>query len=263
MRFSSLFSHLGELIFPSRCIICREPVGRDTAFCHACEAEYRREILSECGICGRVLSECACSNAFLSKHGVRRMVKLFRYRPSETHEHSFNLLLYRLKHQNVRAPRDFLAARLAEALKASVGAPVPAVITYVPRTVRERRKYGFDQSEQLAKALSVQTGLPFAPLLFRRKKASPQKNMRSAEERMKNAEGSYMPRTEEGLNGKTVFLLDDTVTTGASVAACARILRKMGAKEIIAVAPFISFRPKNLHFEHMKNTREERYYAKK
>lgn len=209
------------------------------------------------------MSECACSNAYLSRHGVKRMVKLFRYRPSEARDHSFNLLLYRLKHQNVKAPRVFLAKCLASALKASIGAPAPAVITFVPRTVRERRKYGFDQSEELAKALSEQTGIPFAAFLTRRKKASPQKKMRSAEERMENAKASYLLKSCESLRGKTVFLLDDTVTTGASVAACAHLLRKMGAREIIAIAPFISFRQSNLYFVHRKNTREERYLTKR
>ena len=191
------------------------------------------------------------------------MIKLFRYRPSDTHEHSLNLLLYRLKHHYVKDIHTFIAALLSDALARSVEMPPDALITFVPRTLREKRKYGFDQSAEIAKALSEKNGIPFASLLRRRKHTVPQKKMRSTEERLKNAKESYMAQGEVSLSGKTVLLIDDTVTTGASVAACARILRKMGAKEIIAVAPFISVRHKNLHYEHIKNSREERFYQKR
>lgn len=250
-------------MIPKRCYACREHVARSEDFCPLCAEEYRKELLAECGICGRVLSECSCPTPFLSKHGVKRMVKLFRYRPSETGEHSLNLLLYRLKHDNVASLRAFVARDLSLALQRSVGIPAPAVITFVPRAVREKRKYGFDQSKELAKALSEETGITFAELLKRGKHTPPQKKLRSTEDRINNAKASYLPASEDSLKGRTVLLLDDTVTTGASIAACAHILRKMGAKEIIAIAPFLSYRHKNIAFAHQKNTREERFYAKK
>ena len=137
------------------------------------------------------------------------------------------------------------------------------MITFVPRTVRERRKYGFDQSKEIAKALSERTSIPYAELIKRCAKAAPQKKMKSTEERLQNARASYRAASNDSLKGKTVFLIDDTVTTGASISVCASILRKMGAREIIAVAPFLSYRHKNIHFEHMKNSREERFYVKK
>ena len=210
-----------------------------------------------------MLCECFCPTPYLSKHGVKRHIKLFRYRPSETHKHSLNLLLYRLKHDNVSLLRDFLAQDLKEAMEKTLGKTDDAVITFVPRTVREKRKYGFDQSKELAKALAKKTGIPFLVLLKRTAKTPPQKKLRSTEERIKNAKASYAPACKENLRGRTVFLLDDTVTTGASLSACAHILRSMGAKEIIAISPFLSYRHKNIAFEHEKNSREEKFYAKK
>ena len=263
MSISSLFTRFFDLAIPKRCAVCRELVPKNSALCPACEEEYKKERLAECGICGHLLCECACPTPYLSKHGVKRLVKLFRYRPSDTHGHSLNLLLYRLKHDNVSALRDFLAEDLKAAMDKTVGRPLPAVITFVPRTVRERRKYGFDQSGELAKALAKKTGIPFAVLLKRAAKTPPQKKLRSTEERIKNAKASYAPACEENLRGRTVFLLDDTVTTGSSIAACAHILRTMGAREIVAIAPFLSYRHKNIAFEHAKNSREERFYAKK
>ena len=262
MSISDLISRLFDFLNVRRCLVCREPIAKTQDLCPECFAVYKKELSAECGICGKRLCECSCSNALLSKHGVKRMVKLFRYRPAETDEHSLNLLLYRLKHHYIKDLHTFMAQHLAEALEACIGTPKPCVITFVPRTVREKRKYGFDQSAEMAKALSLRTGIPFAALLRRNRRASPQKKMRSAEERIKNAKDSYLTASAEDLRGKTVFLLDDAVTTGASIAACAHLLRKMGAKEIIAVAPFISFRHKNIHFEHMKNSREERFYLK-
>jgi len=190
-------------------------------------------------------------------------VQLFRYRPSDTHKHSLNLLLYRLKHDNVSVLRDFLAEELKTAMDKTVGKIAHSVITFVPRTAKEKRKYGFDQAGELAKVLSKKTGIPFAALLKRTAKTPPQKKLRSTEERVKNAKASYTSACEENLRGRTVFLLDDTVTTGASLSACAHILRTMGAREIIAISPFLSYRHKNIAFEHAKNSREERFYVKK
>ena len=263
MGILSLASRFFDFAIPRRCAVCREPVCKDTALCPECKEEYLKERLSECGICGRVLSECSCPTPYLSKHGVKRLIKLFRYRPSDTHAHSLNLLLYRLKHDNVSSLRDFLAEDLKAAMDKTVGKVAPAVITFVPRTVKEKRKYGFDQSKELAKSLSKKTGIPFAVLLKRAGKTPPQKKLRSTEERVKNAKASFLPACKENLRGRTVFLLDDTVTTGASLSACAHVLRVMGAREIVAVSPFLSYRHKNIAFEHAKNSREERFYAKK
>ena len=263
MSISSLFSRFFDFAIPTRCAVCREPISKNSALCPECKEEYDKERLAECGICGRRLCECFCPTPYLSKHGVKRQIKLFRYRPSETHKHSLNLLLYRLKHDNVSLLRDFLAQDLKAAMEKSLERIAPAVITFVPRTVREKRKYGFDQSKELAKALAKKTDIPFLVLLKRTAKTPPQKKLTSTEERVKNAKASYAPACKENLHGRTVFLLDDTVTTGASLSACAHILRSMGAKEIVAISPFLSYRHKNIAFEHAKNSREETFYAKR
>ena len=256
-----LYSVVGALGV-RKCYVCREPISKDACLCAPCYEAYLLEKKWECGICGMPLSECLCSNAYLSSHGIKRMIKLYRYRP-DSENHRLNLLLYRLKRSYVRGIHVFLAEDLAAAVRRTLPSRTNAVVVSVPRTPRAKRKYGFDQSACLGKALAEEMGIPYLAALAREKRARAQKKLRGVTERESNVRDSYRLLTDESLKGRTVLLLDDTVTTGASMAECARMLRRLGAREIIAVSPFISFRHPNLFYEQKKNTREEVFVVKK
>ena len=253
---------LSELLGVRRCLFCRLPIGKDGWLCEACEEAFDEEKRWECGACGSLLSECECSSPYLSTHGVRRLIKLYRYRPDT--DARVNLLLFRLKRQDYRAIRLFLADELASSVRRVIEkGKGEYLLTYVPRTASARRRYGFDQSKELAQALSERLSLPYETLLCRSDAARKQKRLRSRAERIQNARESFLPATSASLTGRHILLLDDTVTTGASLAACAYVLRKMGAREVIGVSPFVSFRHKNLRIEQEQNSRLEKYYKSK
>ena len=253
---------LMDALVVRKCYVCREPIAKSDSLCPLCQEAYRIEKKWECGKCGQPLSACLCSNKYLSEHGIKRMVKLYRYRP-DSEEHRLNMLLFRLKRSAVSGIHDFLAEDLAASVKQTLPSLGNAVVTNVPRTKRAVRRYGFDQSACLARALARTLKLSYIAALERERSSKTQKNLRSAAEREKNVRDSYRLLTKESLKGRTVLLVDDTVTTGASMAECARMLRRLGAREIIAVSPFISFRHPNLFYEHKKNTREESFVFKK
>lgn len=171
-----------------------------------------------------------------------------------------NLLLYRLKRNYVKDIHAFVAEDLKASIRSLLELPEKTLIVSVPRTRQAKKKYGFDQSEALAKALAERLGAPHLAVLKRNKNAKVQKKMHGVGEREENARGSYLPDEKYTLRGCTVLLLDDVITTGATVAECARVLRKMGAARVIAVSPFISFRHPNLVYEQKKNSREERFF---
>src|SRR4029079_18198969 len=94
---------------------------------------------------------------------------------------------------------------------------------------------GFNQAEEIARPLAARLGLSCLPALRRRRSTSAQSSL-SRPERLRNLRGVFQPRRRfaSRLQGKCVLLVDDVVTTGATLAAAPAALREAGAMEILA-----------------------------
>ena len=110
-----------------------------------------------------------------------------------------------------------------------------ALIAFVPRSRQAVRVEGFDQSERMARALSQLLGIDAKCVLARSGRSHEQKKLGGAA-RMKNAAGKFVCTDPVAIKGKYVFLYDDVVTTGASMAACVKELRAAGVRGVIGVA---------------------------
>jgi ComF family protein len=126
-----------------------------------------------------------------------------------------------------KEPRPRLARVLAERFfwttsQSSILVPVPAHSLH-------KRQRGWDPVLKLAKVLSKKTGWPLVCALRRRPTVS-QKSLYRAE-RFINADKSYL-LTRKSVEQKICWLVDDVVTTGATVQACAALLKKAGATEV-------------------------------
>ena len=109
------------------------------------------------------------------------------------------------------------------------------VIVAVPLHRRRLRTRGYNQSELLARELSKITGLPSAKgLLARVKDAPPQVEAATRSQRRTNVEGSY--EVTGDVTGRRVLLIDDVVTTGATMSSCAAALKQAGAASVWGLA---------------------------
>lgn len=124
--------------------------------------------------------------------------------------------------------RRDLVAWLATQLVARTDAPAGSVVTWAPTGVRRRRARGYDQAELLARALARRWGLRCAGLLLRR--PGPAQAGRTAQERRDNPSFAATRACPE-----VVVLVDDVVTTGATITAAARALRAGGSSTVHAV----------------------------
>jgi predicted amidophosphoribosyltransferase len=135
-------------------------------------------------------------------------------------------LVARLKYRNARASVGYLARGMA----ALVVRGEVDVVTWAPTTPARLRARGFDQARLLARGVARRLALPCRPLL--RRLPGPGQTGRDAAARYAGPE--FAPR--RSLRGARVLLVDDVVTTGATVSAAARALRSAGAGEVRVVA---------------------------
>lgn len=247
MNYKEIYKRLIYYVAVPKCACCREILDyEDRALCRACAEEYNNVKLGNCSVCSRTYDECTCSNEYLEKHMVKRLVKVFRYKRSlfEVEKVPPNELLYVIKREKRRDIIDLLSDELVRSIKANIKY-TDFIVTNVPRKRSRAVKYGLDHSKELAKAVAKKLGLDYVESL-RSNLDVAQKKTHGAE-RMKNAKFDYRKRTPD-LKGKRVFLVDDIVTTGASMGNCAMLLRGLGAKEVVGVCVSVAFKDKYTPF---------------
>lgn len=108
-------------------------------------------------------------------------------------------------------------------------------ITWVPLSSRRKHSRGYDQAQLLALELSRRTGIPCVRLLRKIRNNPAQSGTGGRAERKANVAGLYRAVSPDQIAGKRILLVDDIVTTGATLSECASMLRKAGAADVCAV----------------------------
>ena len=109
------------------------------------------------------------------------------------------------------------------------------LITWAPLGRKRLRRRGYDQARLLAEALAERLGLPCSQLLVKTVENPPQSGSGSAEKRRANVSGVYRVSDPALVRGRRILLVDDIVTTGATISECARILKAAGARSVSAM----------------------------
>jgi ComF family protein len=150
-------------------------------------------------------------------------------------DEALNRIIRRLKRIPDRLAFAYFAAVLSKPLTAlaeSRGFTAEnTVVTYIPRSKKMILRDGYDQARLFAKAVGRRMHYPVQPLLIRLKHGKQQKYLR-IDERIENVKGMFEASKRYSCNGKKVIIVDDLVTTGATVSEAARILYEAGACEI-------------------------------
>ena len=138
-------------------------------------------------------------------------------------------LILQLKFHRLRAATDAAAELL---LRAAHEWPEVQLVTCVPVAASRHRERGYNQSELLAKAVARRLGLPYHPLLGRL--TTTHQIGLDRRSRFEQVHGAFYAL--RGLEGQQVLLVDDVVTSGATLSACAEALRGAGAGSVWAAA---------------------------
>lgn len=220
-----------NLLFPPRCPSCHGYVEAEGNFCAECFAKLRLIESPCCAVCGTPFSfptatDTVCPTCLATPP------EYDSARAALVYDAISAPLVSALKFNDQWANLDryiTLMLRAGGALMEDVD-----VIAPVPLHWRRLLRRKFNQSALLAFGVSKRLGIPCDPQLLQRTRyTKPQMRMKR-EERLKNVTRAFAVTEgkEEMLRNKTVLLMDDVVTTGATVNACAKALIRAGAKQV-------------------------------
>jgi ComF family protein len=226
-----------DLLFPPQCAICGR---RGAMLCARCLAAVRPPDAQRCARCATPLPEDAHGTSVPAGRCAacqgQPPVALAGLRVAARYEDTLRLAIIELKfHRQRRLAEplgDLLAGAAAPLLQlADVVAPVPLH----PARQRER---GFNQAELLARRCGQRLGRPVRADLLRRVRATPSQVRLTAAERHANMQGAFvaMPGALGRIADRTVLLVDDVCTSGATLAAAAAALHEAGAAAIWGAA---------------------------
>lgn len=239
--FRELRGALLGVVFPAGCLLCRQLLTEPTRLpiCNACLDSFEPIGYSVCDICGGPIAPTLLD---LAQHrALCRGCKNEQDRPF-AFERARSWTLYRgkivsaillLKFEDIQPLGLFFARLLAglalrERFQADVVVPVPL------HRQRERER-GYNQAALIAKPLAKLLGLPYKPILLTRVLPRPDKQILSIDERWKSVRGAFATRPGSRIDNQRVLLVDDVLTTGATLDSCAKTLRAAGAQSVLGL----------------------------
>ncbi|HWP82202.1 MAG TPA: ComF family protein [Bacteroidota bacterium] len=211
-----------DFLYPPACISCRSPhLNGQRHVCPSCWQQIDR-IHAE----HRLYTE---TKAKLLESGVvGEVVSLFVFEKEGVFQH----IAHALKYQGCESLGLELGRQLGQAIL-DTGLEADAVIP-VPLHKRKLRERGYNQAELLALGVSSATSIPTESKAVRRKKYTQTQTKLTIEEREKNMEDAF--EVVGAVDGRRLILVDDVITTGATITSCARELKSAGASGIIAAS---------------------------
>ena len=209
---SELGERLLELCFPTRCCFCRRLSGRGRPVCRACAVKYPDLLPAQRE---RALSpRLRCLSPLRYEGEVRGSLLRFKFRNRPGYAAAY---------------ANFMRKCLDES-----GVSCDS-ITWVPLSARRLRERGYDQARLLAEELARTLGRPCVRLLEKTRHTKAQSSLRTREQRRENVRGVYRALDPGQIAGRRILLVDDIVTSGATMCECARVLRAAGAADVVCV----------------------------
>ncbi len=229
------------MVFPAPCRVCDATLTNASRIpvCPACLNSFEPLSGAGCQTCGRpFVSDVAVATGATQPlcHLCRRDVYHFdRARSFAVYSDTMVRAIVLLKYHAVTPLGGWFASRLAEMVARDPEAFAADVVVPVPLHAMRLRERGYNQAELIARPLAKRLGLPLRPVLLVRTKPRPEKLKLTRKERWLTVRGAYAMRADTKIDKVRVLLVDDVFTTGATLDACARVLRQAGASRVVAL----------------------------
>ncbi|MBR5456795.1 MAG: ComF family protein [Bacteroidaceae bacterium] len=207
-------SDLLDIIFPRHCCVCGELLSaQETDICLNClyalpriEAESRKDI----------------EHIFWGKIDIERATSYIYYHKGSP----YNNLIHTLKYHGRPIVGERLAYIAAKELQESGFFDGIDIIVPLPLSRKKKRKRGYNQCDYISDGISRATGIPVAKNTVKRTISNETQTHKNRDERWKNVEGIFSVAAPSCLEGRHILLVDDILTTGATLASCAKTIKE-------------------------------------
>ncbi|MGE4276641.1 MAG: ComF family protein [Lawsonibacter sp.] len=210
-----LWTGMLDLLFPPRCPFCQKILEDPRSLlCPDCRSGL--PWLTGRAAERKVDFSDGCFSPLAYRDGVPEAIRRYKFSRVQAYGLPFGVLLAHCIQENLDE--------------------LPDGVTWAPLSRHRLRERGFDQAELLARVAGRELSLPVFPTLCKAMDTRPQSELEEASARRANALGAYdiLPGTD--VRGKRLLLVDDVVTSGATLSECARVLRQSGASKVWCAA---------------------------
>lgn len=202
---------IARLLFPEKCLLCSKLLQKpEQLLCRCCAAEAPEAT----DLKKRIPMLSGSFSLWYYEDHVRSSLLRFKFMRRRSYALGYGWILAQ-KLQDIHKRYD--------------------LITWVPVSRRRKLKRGFDQVELIAHALCRELQVTPVACLKKIRHNPPQSSIASAAQRRANVLGVYKVPNPALVAGKRILLLDDIITTGATISECAKMLMAAGAKEVYGV----------------------------
>ena len=199
-----------NIIFPQKCFVCG---AKNKILCEKCLMKIDYPSLPESN---KIFAATDYNDEFAKK-----AIWLLKYR-------GVKLLAEPLA--------ELICRRLPPSVKYSISDALNWVIIPIPLSKKRLKQRGYNQTELIARYLSNKMSVKTKTgVLYKLKDTPSQVSIKDREKRMNNLKDSFGIKNAEAINGKNIILIDDVSTTGATIRETRKILRRAGAKKVIAM----------------------------
>ena len=201
-----------DLLYPPKCIFCGRIVENSDMFaCCRCEDKLPYTRGAEVKKSGEFFDFCLAPLYY--RDAVRESILTFKFGNRPGRAKNYAILIAECIRENLNDDFD--------------------IISWVPISKKRRRRRGYDQSKLLACAVAKILGKTAVCMLNKHTDVPAQSSLKDAARRKANVCDVYEPVDTENFAGKRVLLIDDIITTGATMSECARTLLMAGAGSVV------------------------------
>jgi competence protein ComFC len=230
---------LAAIGVPADCRLCERPLegASRVPVCGECLNSFPRITGAICSLCGQLMApgEMLSDQPDLCRSCCEERFAFDVARSFGVYRESLVRAVLLLKYAQVEPLGAWFAKRLAEVVREEGGLLRADIVVPVPLHRQRQRERGFNQVELFARPLAKLLKLPYRPVLLVRKRPRPEKHLLTKDERQAAVRGAFAMQKGARVDNSRVLLLDDVMTTGATLDACSGALREAGAVSVLGL----------------------------